>query len=338
MKNIIDEIRTNAKKLNKHIVLAEGEEPRTIKAAAEILKLGLAKLTLIGDEIKIATLLKELKLKPDALKDAKIFNPKNNDLTKYKNRLLEIRKAKGLTEEEAAKLVLNPLYLAALIVELGEADGMVAGAINSTGNVLRPALQIIKTGQVSSIVSSFFLMVMPKDNKYAKTTGTSTFLFADCGVNINPNENELAQIALQTASSAKRVAGLTPKVAMLSFSTHGSAKDAVIDKVINATKIAKELQPKLIIDGELQADAAIIDTVAALKAPKSELKGMANVLVFPNLESGNIAYKLVERLAGAQAIGPICQGFKKPVNDLSRGCNSDDIVNTVAITCLQTQF
>ena len=237
-----------------------------------------------------------------------------------------------MEKEQAAQLVKNPLYLGVMLVKTGKADGMVAGSVNSTGDTLRPALQIIKTAPGIKTVSSCFIMVLPEGSKYGEN---GVMVFADCAVNIEPDAEQLASIAIASADTAKKIAGIDPKIAMLSFSTKGSAKHANVDKVVEATKIVNTIAPELQCDGELQLDAAIVESVAQLKAPGSKIAGHANVLIFPDLQSGNIGYKLVQRLAGAQAVGPICQGFNKPVNDLSRGCSSEDIVNVVAMTVLQ---
>ena len=261
-----------------------------------------------------------------------IVDPASDNLDEYADLLYELRKAKGMEKEQAAQLVKNPLYLGVMLVKTGKADGMVAGSVNSTGDTLRPALQIIKTAPGIKTVSSCFIMVLPEGSKYGEN---GVMVFADCAVNIEPDAEQLASIAIASADTAKKIAGIDPKIAMLSFSTKGSAKHANVDKVVEATKIVNTIAPELQCDGELQLDAAIVESVAQLKAPGSKIAGHANVLIFPDLQSGNIGYKLVQRLAGAQAVGPICQGFNKPVNDLSRGCSSEDIVNVVAMTVLQ---
>jgi phosphate acetyltransferase len=301
-----------------------------LKAADTVLSEGISQIVLIGNEQDILKKSESLGLKN--IPDAKIVDSLNHSKKEeYAKLLAEIRKSKGMTIEEAMKVVENPLYLACLMIKAGDADGEVAGSVNSTGDVLRPAFQIIKTAPGIRCVSGTFLMVL-KDNSYGDN---GIMFFADCAVNPNPDAEQLAGIAISTAKTAKDISGMEPKVAMLSFSTKGSAKHELVDKVREATRIAKELDPNLEIDGELQADAAIVEKVAAQKAPDSSIAGKANVLVFPDLQSGNIGYKLVQRLAGAEAVGPILQGIAAPVNDLSRGCSVDDIINTVAITANQ---
>ena len=327
---LMNAIRENAIRLNKCIVLPEGTEDRTLKAADFILKEKLARIILLGSKAEIDRKSAEFGLQ--FVQQARIIDPKTNpEQEKYAQLLFEIRSSKGLTFEEALTLVEDPLYLATLLIKTGEADGEVAGAQNATGNVLRPAFQIVKTLPGISVVSGAFLMLL-KDNPYVPG---NILVFADCAVHPDPTASELAEIAVSTALTAKSIAGLEPRVAMLSFSTKGSAKHAFCDKVIEATRIAREKAPWLQIDGELQADAAIVEAVGMSKAPGSPIAGKANVLVFPNLETGNIAYKLVQRLAGAEAIGPVLQGMAAPINDLSRGCSVSDIVNLVAITANQ---
>ena len=324
--SLLQEIREKAKIKNKCIVLAEGEEDRIIRAAEEIVEQKIARLILIGNKDII------LSKANKSLDGVTIIDPKTEDLTEYATLLYELRKAKGMTMEQAAELAKKPLYLGVLLVKAGKADGMVAGSVNSTGDTLRPALQIIKTAPGIKTVSSCFIMVLPEGCKYGEN---GIMVFGDCAVNINPDAQQLADIAIASAQSAASIAGIDPKVAMLSFSTKGSAKHEYVDKVVEATKIVKELAPDLKVDGELQFDAAVVESVASLKAPGSDIAGHANVMIFPDIQAGNIGYKLVQRLAGAEAVGPICQGFNMPVNDLSRGCSSEDVVNVTAMTVLQ---
>ena len=324
--SLLQSVREKAKKACKTIVLAEGEEKRVLDAAKVILDEKIAGLVLIGNKDVIAQ-----KAAFDVNR-VTIVDPASDNLDEYADLLYELRKAKGMEKEQAAQLVKNPLYLGVMLVKTGKADGMVAGSVNSTGDTLRPALQIIKTAPGIKTVSSCFIMVLPEGSKYGEN---GVMVFADCAVNIEPDAEQLASIAIASADTAKKIAGIDPKIAMLSFSTKGSAKHANVDKVVEATKIVNTIAPELQCDGELQLDAAIVESVAQLKAPGSKITGHANVLIFPDLQSGNIGYKLVQRLAGAQAVGPICQGFNKPVNDLSRGCSSEDIVNVVAMTVLQ---
>ena len=328
--NLIDQIKENAKKAQKTIVLPEAEEERTLKAANIILQEGYAQLVLLGNQTKIEKQAAEWGLKE--IQKARIIDPINNPQKEfYAEMLCEIRKSKGMQMDEAMRLVENPLYLATLLIKNKEVDGEVAGAQNATGDVLRPAFQIVKTLPGVSVVSGAFIMIFP-DKQWGDN---GVMVFADCAATPNPNEKELAEIAVVSAQTAKSIAKLDPRVAMLSFSTKGSAKHEMVDKVVNATRIAKEMAPELKIDGELQADAAIVPSVGASKAPGSEIAGKANVLVFPTLEVGNIAYKLVQRMANAVAVGPIMQGMAAPINDLSRGCSIDDIVSLVAITACQ---
>ena len=323
-------IREKAKKNPKIIVLPEGEEPRMIKAAETIINEGIASLILLGREESIKSKARELGVElPDEIE---IINPKDSKkLKEYAESYYQLRKNKGMSSDEAYQLLENPLYFGALMVYHDNADGLVAGSVNATGDVFRPALQTIKTAPGINIVSSSFVMVVP-DCPYGEN---GIIVFADCALNPEPNAEQLADIAIASAATGKALVGFEPRVAMLSFSTKGSGKHPLIDKVIEATKIAKEKKPELLIDGELQADAALIPSIGERKAPNSKIAGKANVLIFPDLNSGNIAYKLIERLAKAEAIGPISQGMRKPVNDLSRGCSADDIVNVVAITVLQ---
>lgn len=312
------------------IVLPEGTEIRTLMAANQLLGAKAAEIILIGNPEEIKHIATENGLKN--VENATLVDPKNHEKKElYTNLLFDLRKSKGVTLEQAALLVEDPLFLACLMIKNGDADGEVAGARNTTGNVLRPAFQIVKTLPGISVVSGAFLMFL-KNKSYGED---GLMVFADCAVHPNPTAPELAQIAISTAQTARSIAGFEPRVGMLSFSTKGSAKHEMVDKVVEATRIAREMEPSLQIDGELQADAALVPDVAASKAPGSTVAGKANVLVFPTLETGNIAYKLVQRLADAEAVGPILQGMAAPINDLSRGCSVDDVYKMVIITSNQ---
>lgn len=326
--NLLDKIIANAKKHSKKIVLPEGTEPRTLAAAEIILKEKIAQLILLGNPEEIEA---EAQKAGVDVSGAEWVDPKTDSRRDhYADLMVEIRKSKGLTKESALKLLNDPLCFGTLMIKAGDADGEIAGAINATGDVLRPAFQYVKTLPGVSVVSgAFFMFVNPVFGE------NGILVFADCAVLPNPDARQLAEIAVTTARTAKAIAGMEPRVAMLSFSTKGSASHEMVDKVVEATKIAKEMAPHLKIDGELQVDAALVEKVGQLKAPKSEVAGKANVLIFPTLESGNIGYKLVQRLAGAEAIGPVLQGMAAPINDLSRGCSVSDIVNMVAITANQ---
>jgi phosphate acetyltransferase len=327
---LLDRIKQNAKKHNMRIVLPEGYEERTIKAADIVLHVKVAQIILIGDPAEIN--LHAAKLGLRNISGATIINPKSHQKKDhYINMMVELRKSKGMTSDEASKLIEDPLYLGVLMIKNGDADGEVSGADHATGDVLRPAFQYVKTAPGISVVSGAFIMILPE-----KTFGENgVIIFADGAVHPNPNEKELAEIAIATAHTARAIAGFEPRIAMLSFSTKGSAKHEMVDKVVNATRIAKEMAPELQIDGELQADAALIEAIGKSKAPGSMIAGKANVLIFPDLNSGNIAYKLVQRLAHAEAIGPILQGMAAPINDLSRGCSVNDIVGMIAIASNQ---
>lgn len=328
--NLLDQIIARASQHKKRIVLPEGTEERTLKAANILISKGIASIILLGDPEKIFSEAKQHKL--SHIDKATVIDPLNNPRKDhYVGLMVEMRKHKGLSESEARKLIEDPLYLGTLMIKAGDADGEVAGAMNATGDVLRPAFQYVKTLPGISVVSGAFFMIL-KDREFGED---GIIVFADCAVHPDPTESELAEIAVATAATTRAIAGFEPRIAMLSFSTKGSARHPMVDKVVNATRIAKEMAPDIQIDGDLQADAAIIERIGQSKAPGSSIAGRANTLIFPNLESGNIAYKLVQRLAHAEAVGPVLQGMAAPINDLSRGCSVSDIVNLVAITANQ---
>lgn len=329
---LFDRLTKTAQENKQRIILAEGTEPRTLTAADMIIRDGIADIILLGKPEEVKAKAAELSL--SNIGKATIIDPTDTAFTeKYAQLFYELRKSKGITIEDARKTVLNPLYLGCLLIKNGDADGQVSGALHTTGDVLRAAFQVIKPKKGISVVSGAFLMMLPEGSPY----GTDNILvFADCAVVPNPTAPELAQIAVSAAETAKCLAGIDPRVAILSFSTKGSAKHEMVDKVIEATKIAHEMDPTIKLDGELQADAAIVPSVGKSKAPNSEIAGTANVLVFPSLEVGNICYKLVQRLGGVQAVGPFLQGLAKPVNDLSRGCSAEDIYKTIIVTCNQS--
>ncbi|MDE6058993.1 MAG: phosphate acetyltransferase [Clostridia bacterium] len=328
---VVSEIKQRAKAKQRTIVLCEGEDRRVVEAAEECTSEGIAKIVLLGNPHQLHA------SNPDIdFSGIEIIDPETSPkLDAYANLLYELRKSKGMTEEQAKEQAKDATFFGALMLKAGDADGLVSGACHSTANTLRPGLQIVKTAPGASAVSSFNLMVAPvMGNQYVED---GLLVFADCGLNPTYTAEGLADCAIATAKSAKEIAGIEPRVAMLSFSSKGSAKHDYVTLVQEATRIAKEKAPDLLIDGELQFDAALVPEVAKMKAPDSKVAGKANVLIFPDLQSGNIGYKIAERLGGFQAIGPICQGFAKPLNDLSRGCKAADIVCAVAITALQVE-
>ena len=331
--SFIEEIKNRAKEDKKTIILPEAEDKRVLEAASKVIKQGFAKVILLGDEEKIKEDSSKNKIDLDGVD---IINPLTSDKKEeYKQKLYELRKNKGMTLDQAEKLLKEPIYFGMMMLkdEDSKADGLVSGAAHSTANTLRPALQILKTKPGTKLVSAFFVMCVP-DCEYGEN---GTFIFGDSGLNQNPTADELSEIAISSSKSFEQLVRKEAKVAMLSYSTKGSAKSELTEKVIEATELVKEKETNLMVDGELQLDAAIVPEIAASKAPDSPLKGEANVLIFPDLDAGNIGYKLVQRLAKAEAYGPLCQGIAKPVNDLSRGCSADDIVGVVAITAVQAQ-
>lgn len=329
--SFIDEIKKRASKEIKTIVLPEATDIRTLKATDIICKEEFAKIVLIGNKEKINKIAAENKLD---ISKATIVDPANSEkYDEYVEYFYELRKAKGITIEQAKTLILDPVFYGMMMVKKDEADGLVSGAAHSTADTLRPALQILKTKPGTKLVSTFNVMVVP-NCEYGEN---GVFMFSDCALNPKPNSDELSEIAISTAESFKNIIGKEPRIAMLSYSTYGSAKSEDVTKVQEATKLAKEKAPDLLLDGEMQLDAALVPSVGNSKAPGSNVAGRANTIIFPDLNAGNIGYKLVERLAKAEAYGPVCQGMAKPVNDLSRGCKAEDIVGVVAITAVQAQ-
>ncbi len=333
--SLLDEIKSKAAARNKTIVLCEGEDERVVRAAAQITKEGIAKIVLIGNAAECK------KVAPDAdLTGVTLIDPLTSDKTEeYASILYEARKAKGMTEEQAKEQAKDRTMFGALMLKAGDVDGYVSGACHSTANTLRPGLQVVKTAAGIKTVSSCFIMIAPDKSNPYNPDGVA--VFADCAINIEPTAEQLADIAITSAKTAKDIAGIEPRVAMLSFSTKGSGNDdkftQSVPKVQQATALAKAAAPELKLDGEFQFDAAVAPEVGKLKAPDSKVAGNANVFVFPNINAGNIGYKIAQRFGGYMAIGPVCQGFAKPLNDLSRGCNVDDIVATVAVTALQAE-
>lgn len=322
MSVFLDQMKSIAQSHPQTIVLPEGEDPRTIEAAHQIIREKLANIVILGDPRQVT------------VAGAQVIDPTSSDKRDaYAQQLVEIRKKKGLTLEQAYQLLDDPLYFGVMMVKAGDAQGMVAGACHSTADTLRPALQILKTAPGVKLVSSFFVMTVP----HCSYGDQGVFIFSDCGLNEYPDANQLSEIAISSANSWKALMDSEPHIAMLSYSSHGSASSEHVDKVSEATKLVQQKAPHLVIDGELQFDAAIVPAVAASKAKGSPVAGHANVIIFPNLDAGNIGYKIAQRLAGAEAYGPILQGIAAPVNDLSRGCSAEDIVGVVAITAAQAQ-
>ena len=327
----IEKIKEKAKQEIKTIVLPEGNDIRTLKAASMVLNDNYANLIILGKESQIKEMAKENNLD---ISKAKIINPIESDNYKtYVHDFYELRKAKGMTLEKAEEMMKDETYFGMMMVKESDADGLVSGACHSTSDTLRPALQILKTAPGTKLVSAFFVMVVPN----CEHGENGTFVFSDCGLNEYPDSDALSEIAISSAKSFEQLVETQPKIAMLSYSTYGSAHSPLTDKVVEATKLLKQKEPNLICDGELQLDAAIIPEIAASKAPGSPVAGKANTLIFPDLDAGNIGYKLVQRLAHAEAYGPLCQGIAKPVNDLSRGCSAEDIAGVIAITAVQAQ-
>ena len=327
----IETIKQKAKQDIKTIILPESEDVRVLKAAEKAIKEGYAKIILIGNVEEVQNRAKENNVD---ISNAQIIDPNTSEkYEEYVNLFYELRKNKGITPEDAKKIILEPIYFGMMMLKNGEADGLVSGACHTTANTLRPALQILKTAPGTKLVSAFFTMVVP-NCEYGED---GVFVFGDCGLVENPTADELSEIAISSSKSFEQLTGKESKVALLSYSSHGSAHSELTEKVVEATKLLKEKEPNLKCDGELQLDAAIVPEIAASKAPNSEIQGNANTLIFPDLNAGNIGYKLVQRLGKAEAYGPLCQGIAKPVNDLSRGCNVDDIAGVIAITCVQAQ-
>ena len=329
--SFIEDIKEKAKNNIKTIILPEAEDIRTLKATEQILKEGFADIILIGNKEETRKLAQDNNIN---IEGVKIIDPITSEkFSEYANAFYELRKAKGMTLDEAKEILKDNVYFGMMMVKMGDGDGLVSGACHSTSDTLRPALQILKTAPGTKLVSAFFLMIVP-NCEYGEN---GTFIFADSGLNEYPDSDSLSEIAISSSKSFKQLVGKESRVAMLSYSTYGSAHSPLTDKVVEATKLLKEKAPDLICDGELQLDAAIIHEIAKSKAPGSPVDGKANTLIFPDLDAGNIGYKLVQRLAKAEAYGPLCQGIAKPVNDLSRGCSAEDIAGVVAITCVQAQ-